>query len=217
MVWVSLLSDWWGWIIIWKFNETLHIPVCVNHQNFLTLNRFITENDAQLHTLLRVKQTFICVMMSRPYLIHCLPHIITLRMWASLITILTMIDKTGKFNSLGCIYLNNVDINIANASQIADHLGPRGAAVPLGQEEVPPHPDHRVLQGLHQDQEHRAIRQRHIHLHGWVLSWPDHLVVITGESIVCTVLGDEIPHSENFNFSWDQFNMQGSWKNIYLD
>ena len=189
----------------------------VNHQNFLTLNRFITENDAQLHTLLRVKQTFICVMMSRPYLIHCLPHIITLRMWASLITILTMIDKTGKFNSLGCIYLNNVDINIANASQIADHLGPRGAAVPLGQEEVPPHPDHRVLQGLHQDQEHRAIRQRHIHLHGWVLSWPDHLVVITGESIVCTVLGDEIPHSENFNFSWDQFNMQGSWKNIYLD
>ena len=138
----------------------------VNHQNFLTLNRFITENDAQLHTLLRVKQTFICVMMSRPYLIHYLPHIITLRMWASLITILTMIDKTGKFNSLGCIYLNNVDINIANASQIADHLGPRGAAVPLGQEEVPPHPDHRVLQGLHQDQEHRAIRQRHIHLHG---------------------------------------------------
>ena len=30
----------------------------VNHQNFLTLNRFITENDAPLHTLVRVKQNF---------------------------------------------------------------------------------------------------------------------------------------------------------------
>ena len=52
--------------------------------------------------------------------------------------------------------------------QVPDHLGPRGAAVSLRQEALPPHSGHRELQGLHQDQEHRALRQRHLHLHGWV-------------------------------------------------
>ena len=100
--------------------------------------------------------------MSRPYLIHYQQHkhIITSRASPCLISILRWL--IGWRNSIPH-HLDNILM-----FQVTNHLGTRSAAVPFWQEAVPPHPRHRQLQGLHQDQEHRALRQRHLHLHGWV-------------------------------------------------
>ena len=149
--------------MLMNYNLEIHenSTSCVNHQiriSWCSIGSLL----GMMHTLARVKQTLRRKVMSRPYLIHYQQHklIITSRASPCLISILRWL--IGWRNSIPH-HLDNILM-----IQIPDHLGTRRAAVPFWQEALPPHPHHCQLQGLHQDQEHRALRQRHLHLHGWV-------------------------------------------------